>query len=54
MSSTIAQPIELAVDVSAALPFADESNALSATVHVPAPEHAAAPRAVLVCWPGGS
>jgi pimeloyl-ACP methyl ester carboxylesterase len=27
---------------------------LSATVHVPAPEHAAAPRAVLVCWPGGS
>jgi len=54
VSSTIAQPVELALDVSAALPFADESNALSATVHVPAPEHAAAPRAVLVCWPGGS
>lgn len=34
MISAIAQPVELAVDVSAALPFAGESNALSATVHV--------------------
>jgi pimeloyl-ACP methyl ester carboxylesterase len=54
VSSTIPQPVELAVDVSAALPFADESNALSATVHVPSAEHAGPPRAVLVCWPGGS
>ena len=53
MSSRIAQPVELAVDVSAVLPFADETNTLSATVHVPSPEHGP-PRAVLVCWPGGS
>ena len=44
----------LAINVSAVLPFAGETSTLSATVHVPAPEHAAAPRAVLVCWPGGS
>jgi pimeloyl-ACP methyl ester carboxylesterase len=44
----------LTVDVSAVLPFADETNTVAATVHVPAPEHDAAPRAVLVCWPGGS
>jgi pimeloyl-ACP methyl ester carboxylesterase len=44
----------LAVDASAVLPFADEMNTLSATVHVPAPEHDGPPRAVLVCWPGGS
>ena len=44
----------LAIDVSAVLPFADEVNTLSATVHVPAPEHDGPPRAVLVCWPGGS
>jgi pimeloyl-ACP methyl ester carboxylesterase len=54
VSSTIPQPVELAVDVSAALPFADESNALSATVHVPSAQQAGPPRAVLVCWPGGS
>jgi pimeloyl-ACP methyl ester carboxylesterase len=54
VSSRIAQPVELAVDVSAVLPFADETNTLSATVHVPTPEHDGPPRAVLVCWPGGS
>ena len=54
MSSTISQSVELAVEVSAALPFADESNALSATVHVPSAQQAGPPRAVLVCWPGGS
>jgi hypothetical protein len=52
--STIAQPVELAVDVSAALPFADESNALSATVHLPSAEQAEPARAFLGCWPGGS
>jgi pimeloyl-ACP methyl ester carboxylesterase len=36
------------------LPFAGETNTLSATVHVPSPEHDVPPRAVLVCWPGGS
>jgi pimeloyl-ACP methyl ester carboxylesterase len=54
LSRTISQPAQLAVDVSAVLPFAGETSTLAATVHVPAPEHAAAPRAVLVCWPGGS
>jgi pimeloyl-ACP methyl ester carboxylesterase len=54
VSSTISQSVELAVEVSAALPFADESNALSATVHVPSAQQAGPPRAVLVCWPGGS
>ena len=41
---------ELVVDVSAALAFGDEVNTISADVHVPAGR----PRAVLVCWPGGS
>jgi pimeloyl-ACP methyl ester carboxylesterase len=41
---------ELVVDVSAALPFADEVNTISADVHVPA----GPARAVLVTWPGGS
>src|SRR4051812_34462338 len=40
---------ELVLDVTAALPF-DESISLAATVHPPAGE----PRAVLICWPGGS
>jgi pimeloyl-ACP methyl ester carboxylesterase len=38
------------VDVSAALPFGDEVNTVAADVHTPAGR----PRAVLVCWPGGS
>jgi alpha-beta hydrolase superfamily lysophospholipase len=40
------------LDVSASLPF-DEPISLTATVHLPDPA-AVAPRAVLVCWPGGS
>jgi pimeloyl-ACP methyl ester carboxylesterase len=41
---------ELVVDVSAALPFGDEINTVCGDVHVPDGR----PRAVLVCWPGGS
>jgi pimeloyl-ACP methyl ester carboxylesterase len=48
--SSLAVGEELDVDVSAALPFAGEANSISATLHHPAD----APRAVLVCWPGGS
>ena len=44
----------LIVDVSAVLPFAGETSTLTATVHVPSLEHDGPPRAVLVCWPGGS
>lgn len=42
-------PAELVIDVSAAVEF-DEPIQLAATVHLPA----GAPRATLVCWPGGS
>src|SRR5437870_10539002 len=41
---------ELVVDVSAALPFAGETHTVAATLHLPLDD----PRAVLVCWPGGS
>jgi hypothetical protein len=41
---------QLIIDVSAALPFGDEVNTVAADVHVPGGD----PRAVLVCWPGGS
>src|SRR3954453_23603530 len=41
---------DLVVDVSAALAFGDEVNTIAADVHVPGGR----PRAVLVCWPGGS
>src|SRR3954471_22248700 len=41
---------DLVVDVSAALAFGDEVNTIAANVHVPNGR----PRAVLVCWPGGS
>jgi pimeloyl-ACP methyl ester carboxylesterase len=41
---------ELVVDVSSALPFSDERNTIAADVHVPDTP----PRAVFVCWPGGS
>jgi pimeloyl-ACP methyl ester carboxylesterase len=50
MSVTEGTSHELVVDVSAALPFGDEVNTISADVHVPDGR----PRAVLVCWPGGS
>ena len=52
MSARVSAAAELMLDVSAALPF-DESIGVAASVHLP--ELAAgAPRAVLVCWPGGS
>jgi hypothetical protein len=50
MSITPRTSQELVVDVSAALPFGEEVNTISADVHVPSGR----PRAVLVCWPGGS
>ena len=50
MTAGIDTSADLVVDVSAALPFAGESNAIAADVHLPA----GTPRAVLVCWPGGS
>jgi len=37
-------------DVSAALPFDGETNVLVGSVHRPS----GSPRAVYVCWPGGS
>ena len=43
---------ELALDVSSALPF-DETIRLAASVYLP-DVAAGPPRAVLVCWPGGS
>lgn len=52
MTSGVAAPTELLLDVSAALPF-DETLRLAATVHLP-DSATATPRAVLVCWPGGS
>ncbi len=51
MSTQLVAPAELVLDVSASLPF-DESIRLAASVHLPA--DAGAPRAVLICWPGGS
>jgi pimeloyl-ACP methyl ester carboxylesterase len=50
VSDALATTTELVVDVSAALPFAGETSTMSATLHEPE----GAPRAVLVCWPGGS
>jgi hypothetical protein len=50
MSVTPHTSQELVIDVSAALPFGDEPNAITADVHVPEGR----PRAVLVCWSGGS
>lgn len=46
------RPAELVIDVSAELPF-DEPSSLASTVHLPDLEREA-PRAVLICWPGGS
>ncbi len=52
MSTRMASPGEVKLDVSASLPFG-EAISLVASVHLP--ELAgAAPRAVLICWPGGS
>jgi pimeloyl-ACP methyl ester carboxylesterase len=52
MSARISAPAELMLDVSASVPF-DETICLAASVHLP-DLAAGAPRAVLVCWPGGS
>src|SRR5215217_5998387 len=52
MSTRVAAPAELRLDVSASLPFR-ESLHLAASVHLPALA-TGTPRAVLVCWPGGS
>jgi dienelactone hydrolase len=52
MSTREAAGAELLLDVSASLPF-DETIHLAASIHLPDPA-AGAPRAVLVCWPGGS
>jgi pimeloyl-ACP methyl ester carboxylesterase len=52
MSAPVSAPAELTVDVSASLPF-DARVELRASVHLP-DLAAGAPRAVLVCWPGGS
>ena len=49
MSTQIAASAELALDVSASVPFAEHAH-LAATVHLPA----GSPRGLLVCWPGGS
>lgn len=52
MSTRVLGPTELVLDVSAELPF-EERAFLSASVHLPDPQ-GEAPRAVLICWPGGS
>jgi pimeloyl-ACP methyl ester carboxylesterase len=52
MSTRVLGPTELVLDVSARLPF-DERVGLAASVYLP-DLAAAAPRAILVCWPGGS
>jgi pimeloyl-ACP methyl ester carboxylesterase len=52
MSSHVIGPTELVLDVSAELPF-EESSFLAASVHLPDPD-GEPPRAVLICWPGGS
>jgi pimeloyl-ACP methyl ester carboxylesterase len=52
MSARASAPAELMLDVSASLPF-DESICVAASVHLP-DLAAGAPRAMLVCWPGGS
>ena len=48
MSTQLLPPTELILDVSAALPFAEPVRLVS-TVHLPD----SAPRAILICWPGG-
>jgi pimeloyl-ACP methyl ester carboxylesterase len=52
MTTHVLSPTELVLDVSAQLPF-DKPAHLAASVHLP-DLAAAAPRAVLICWPGGS
>jgi pimeloyl-ACP methyl ester carboxylesterase len=52
MSTPVAAPAELVLDVSSSVPFG-ETVRLAATVHLP-DRAAGAPRAVLICWSGGS
>jgi hypothetical protein len=48
MSTRVSAHAELTLDVSASLPF-DEPSHVAASIHLPE-----APRAALICWPGGS
>jgi pimeloyl-ACP methyl ester carboxylesterase len=52
MATRLRDPAELVLDVTAEVPF-DERVRLAASVHLP-DLAAAPPRAVLICWPGGS
>jgi pimeloyl-ACP methyl ester carboxylesterase len=52
MSTQIGAPAELVLDVSGSLPF-DERIRLAASVHLP-DGATGTPRALLICWPGGS
>jgi pimeloyl-ACP methyl ester carboxylesterase len=52
MSTDVLGRTQLAIDVSADLPFG-QPVVLAATVHLPEGQ-TGAPRAVLICWPGGS
>jgi pimeloyl-ACP methyl ester carboxylesterase len=52
MSTRVLGPTELLLDVSPQLPF-DQPAHLSASLHLP-DLAASVPRAVLICWPGGS
>jgi pimeloyl-ACP methyl ester carboxylesterase len=52
LTSQVGGPTELVLDVSTALPF-DEPAFLAASIHLPDLD-GEAPRAVLICWPGGS
>ena len=52
MPTDTLRPTELILDVSAEVPFGEPAF-LAASVHLPAPE-TDVPRAVLICWPGGS
>src|SRR5215208_499690 len=52
MLPEVLRSTELTIDVSSDVPF-DEQTLVAASVHLP-PAHIAEPRAVLVCWPGGS
>src|SRR3954451_14593985 len=50
MHSTAPNTTRIEVDVSAALPFRGEKNTVVASLHLPEDT----PRALLICWPGGS
>ena len=52
MPTSVVAPAELVLDVSSSVPFG-ESIRLAGTVHLP-DRAAGAPRALLICWSGGS